>query len=239
MTPARRLEVRVADDAQAVAEEAVGEILAVLVRATAERPVGVVLSGGRTPLRAYEHLLGHAAGLSWDHVHLFWGDERCVPPDHPDSNYRHARSALLDAAPVPPANVHRIRGEDPPDAAAAAYETEVRAFFAARGDPTPSFDLILLGMGADGHTASLFPGGPELDVTDRFAVASRAPVEPHDRVTLTLPVLSAARHVVFLVTGAEKRDALDRVLAGDRSLPAARVDTDVLWLVDRAASGRG
>lgn len=228
--------VRVLDDAEAVAAAAVDELLAVLPRAADGPPVAVALSGGRTPLRAYELLAGRHAGVAWNRTHVFWGDERCVRPDHPDSNYGQADAKLLGRVPLARSNVHRVRGELPGPAAAAEYERELAAFFASRRETSPAFDLVLLGMGTDGHTASLFPGGPELDERIRWAVASRAPAPPNDRVTLTLPALAAARRRVVLVTGAEKRGVLARVLAGDRALPAARVAGDVLWLVDRAAS---
>jgi 6-phosphogluconolactonase len=165
--------------------------------------------------------------VAWSRVHLWWGDERCVPPDHADSNFRAAQEKLAGRVPIPAENVHRIRGELPPGEAAASYEREL-----ARRP----LDLVLLGMGADGHTASLFPGGAWLDEAARWAVPARAPVAPHDRVTLTYPALAAARRVVIAVTGAEKRDALRRVLAGDLSLPAARV-AGAVWVADAAASG--
>lgn len=201
----------------------------------------LALSGGSTPRRLYETLAGGAGdALPWAATHLFWGDERCVPPDHPASNYGMAKAALLDHVPVPAANVHRIPAEaDSPDAAATAYEQEMRRVWGDNG--TPVFDLVLLGLGADGHTASLFPGGPELDDTERLAVAVTAPAtyDPRWRISLTLPVLNAARAVLFLVAGADKRPALRALLDGKGAgpYPAAHVrPAGVLsWYMDRAA----
>jgi 6-phosphogluconolactonase len=236
VTPVRS-ELRVLPDAEAVAHAAVDVLLDVLPRAADGPAVSLVLSGGRTPLRAYESLAARAGGVAWNRVHVFWGDERCVRPDHPDSNYGAADAKLLARVPIARENVHRVRGELPPKEAAAEYEREVAAFFAEQRRTRPEFDLVLLGMGADGHTASLFPGSPELDERVRWVVASVAPVQPPDRVTLTLPALASARRTVVLVAGGEKRDALRRVLDGDLTLPAARVRGDILWLADRAAAG--
>ena len=157
-----------------------------------ERPRTLALAGGRTPRALYERLAG--ADLPWAEMDVCFGDERCVPPAHPDSNCRMAHEALLRAV---PARVHRMCGErcDPE-----AYEHELRALF---GEGEPAFDLVLLGLGVDGHTASLFPGHPALEERDRWVV--RVERGDHPRLTLTLPVLSAARMALFLVTGAEKR----------------------------------
>jgi 6-phosphogluconolactonase len=199
----------------------------------------VALAGGSTPKATYALLAGEdlAARVEWSLVHVFWGDERCVPPDHPDSNYRLAREALLDKVLVPARNVHRIQGELPPEQAAAAYAVELDAVLGASG----RFDLILLGMGRDGHTASLFPGSAALTEHQRLVVAVY--VEPlHSwRVTLTLPVINAAREVVFLVSGAAKASALERVRAGE-PVPAGLVRPApgrLTWLVDQDAWGRG
>ena len=229
-------DVRVLDGAEDVARAVADEILGVLPRDPAGRSVAIVLAGGRTPLRAYELVAAAAAAdaaIAWARVHFAFGDERCVPPDDPASNFGAARRALLDRVPVPAANVHRIRGEDAPGAAAIRYEVELRLVHAAFG-----FRLVLLGMGADGHTASLFPGGPELDESRRWVVPTRSPAAPHDRVTVTFPALAAGQRVVFAVTGAEKRAALARVLVGDASLPAARVACPggVTVLADREAA---
>lgn len=187
------------------------------------RPRTLILAGGRTPRPVYARLASEP--YDWTEVHVFFSDERCVPPDHPDSNFRMARETLLAHV---PARVHRMPGET---CDAAAYEGELRAFF---GGP-PAFDLAFLGLGADGHTASLFPGDPALAEERRLVLRVRGPDYP--RLTLTLPALSAARLAVFLVAGAEKRGALRRLLA-DRDIPAARVAARrVVIIADRAAAG--
>jgi 6-phosphogluconolactonase len=229
-----------------------------LVRAEAERIVTqakeairtrdrclVALSGGSTPRPLYE-LLGtppYATRIDWPRMHLFWGDERCVPPDHPDSNYRMTREALIDHVPLPPENVHRIRGEDPPDQAAAAYERLLREFFGPGDAPARSFDLVLLGMGRDGHTASMFPGTAAVGETHRWAMAVHVE-KPRAmwRVTLTTVVLNAAADVTFLVAGPDKaprlREVLQVVEATGSKLPAqlVRPAHGVLhWMIDAAA----
>ena len=202
------------------------------------RPFHIALSGGSTPKRLFHELARMGDKLvPWEHIHLWWGDERCVPPDHPDSNYRMTRETLIDPLGLDAARVHRIEAERPAEAAAADYE---RALVDALGAP-PVFDLIYLGMGPDGHTASLFPGSPALDETKRFVVANAvdSPLThgKSTRITLTYPALAAAKHTRFLVAGADKAAMLARVANGDRALPSARVTgADVVWLVDRAAA---
>ncbi len=209
----------------------------------------IALAGGATPRRLYTLLAtpAYASRVTWQAVHVFWGDERGVPPDDPASNYRLTRAALLAHVPIPPANVHRIRGEEPPSAAAADYERELRTAFAAptgppRHAPGARFDLVLLGMGDNGHTASLFPHRPVLAERERWAVADRVDATPADRVTLTVPALNAAALALFLVVGAEKAPMLRRVLEGPRdpeALPAQLIapeDGLVRWLVDTAAA---
>ena len=198
----------------------------------------MVLAGGSTPKAAYEILArDYAEAIDWGRVHAFFGDERTVPPDHEDSNYRMAREALLDHVPV--GGVHRIRGELPPDEAAASYEGELRAFF--EGEDPPRFDLILLGLGEDGHTASLFPETSALEVTDRLVVANPVLKLDTTRITLTAPVLNAAHDVSFLVAGGGKAEALKEVIEGDadpRAYPAKLVGPPggLTWMVDRAAA---
>jgi len=207
----------------------------------------LALAGGSTPTDTYRLLA--SADLDWEHIHVFWGDERCTPPDHPDSNYRMARLALLDGVPIPPENIRRMRGEIPPEQAAAEYEQILRDFFAPMTGSKPrSFDLVLLGMGGDGHTASLFPDTPALEEKQRWVVAVPHEVPPAPLVTrlsLTLPAINAAAQVTFLVAGAGKADRLQEALApppsGRPALPVQRVRPthgSLLWLVDRAASGR-
>jgi 6-phosphogluconolactonase len=235
-----------------------------LIRAAADAVVGaaaaavgqtgrfvLALSGGSTPRELYRLLAApaYAARIEWPRTDVFWGDERCVPPDDPASNYRMAREALLDHVAVSADRVHRVRGEEDPHAAAAAYEKTLRHVFATpidrpRVEPATRFDLVLLGMGGDGHTASLFPGSPGLRERDRWVVADRVNATPPWRVTLTLPVINAATELVFLVAGADKATPLQRVLEGPRAaepLPAQLVAPThgrLRWLVDRAAAAR-
>ena len=163
------------------------------------------------------------ARIEWPRVHVFWGDERCVPPDQPESNYRMAREALLDHVPLPPTNIHRIRGEDEPSEAAAAYEELLGDFFGrAETSATTSFDLVLLGMGADGHTASLFPGSAAARETRRWVVATPGPQPDSWRVSLTPVLLNAAEDVTFLVSGANKAERLKDVLEDGTAGPPAR-----------------
>jgi 6-phosphogluconolactonase len=230
-------DVRILADSEALAEAAVDLIIGRARRAIEVRDgFHFVLAGGSTPEPVYRLLaqLPYRADIDWARVHIFWGDERCVPPDHTESNYRMAQEALLGHVPIPDSQIHRIQGELPPEQAAAAYRATLRA---ALG-PDPRFDLVLLGMGADGHTVSLFPGSPALDVQDRLAVAVHAPEQEIPwRVTLTLPILNAARAALFLVSGAEKAKTLARVGAGE-PLPAGLVQPvagEVVWLVDRLA----
>jgi 6-phosphogluconolactonase len=209
----------------------------------------VALSGGSTPRRLYELLTTepHAARVDWPRVYVFWGDERCVPPEDPASNYRMARESLLDRVPVPGPNVHRIRGEDDPADAAEAYERELRQAFSApegppRSAPGGRFDLVLLGLGDDGHTASLFPGTAALRETTRWVVAHHVAAASMWRITLTPLVINAAADVVFIVSGPEKAVILQRVVEGPcrpDELSAQGVAPRagrLRWLVDAAAA---
>jgi 6-phosphogluconolactonase len=204
------------------------------------------LAGGDTPKPLYEFLASapFARRIEWPRVHVFWGDERCVPPDQPASNYRMAREALLDHVPLPPTNIHRIRGEDEPSEAAAAYEELLGGFFGSHGtSATTSFDLLLLGMGADGHTASLFPGGAAAQETRRWVVASPGPQPESWRISLTPVLLNAAENVTFLVSGANKAERLKDVLEGGPPdvLPAQLIRPThggLHWMIDAAAAAR-
>jgi len=206
-------------------------------------PFSVALAGGGTPRGVYELLATppFSEQIPWGRVHVFWGDERCVPPDDPGSNYRMARETLLDRVPLPTDNIHRVHGELDPETAAQAYAAELRDFFGAQW---PVFDLILLGMGDDGHTASLFPGSDALREKTRPVVGVTAQYQdrPARRVTLTPPAINAARHVMFLVVGASKANALQAVLEGPyqpHRLPAQIVqptDGHLVWLVDGMAA---
>ena len=202
----------------------------------------VALSGGGTPKRVYPLLLEPARrdAVDWSAVEFFWGDERAVPPDHPESNFGVAYGMLISQLPrVRPDRIHRMPAESSDlEAAALSYESELRLAFAASGPAPPAFDFVWLGMGPDGHTASLFPGGDAVDEAERWVVAAWAPSLDAWRMSLTLPVLNAGGRVIFAVTGADKADALARVRSGDDDLPAARVAGDrVEWIVDAAAAG--
>lgn len=206
----------------------------------------VALSGGSTPRRLYQLLA--AAPLreqvDWTRVEFFWGDERSVPPTHKDSNYRMAREAMLDTLDVPAGHVHRLHGESSDlDTAAQSYQAELARVFGIppTGDP-PRFDLVLLGMGPDGHTASLFPHTAALQETVRWVVPNRVPQKNTDRLTLTVPVLNAAAVVLFLIAGEDKTDRLAEVLEGPPDtarLPSQLIrpyDGQLLWFVDTAAA---
>jgi 6-phosphogluconolactonase len=209
----------------------------------------VALSGGSTPHALFALLASPAYSrrVEWPAVHLFWGDERCVPPDDEASNYRMARETLIDHVPLPAENIHRMRGEDRPAAAAERYEQELRAAFATpagapRAEPRSRFDLVLLGLGTNGHTASLFPHLRAVHEHTRWVMAEDVELLQMWRITLTPEVLNAAAEIVFLVSGHEKAPVLRRVLLGPRKvdeLPAqaiAPVNGRLRWLVDAAAS---
>lgn len=231
---------RVFDTSEQLAHAAADWIVA---RAESRAPCfALCLSGGTTPKRVYE-LLGEPPRrdrIPWQRTHWFWGDERFVPHDDRRSNFREAYETLLRHVPAPPANIHAIPTEEgTPAGAAAAYETMLKRFYGADSlDPARRlFDLTLLGLGEDGHTASLFPGSPALAETARWVVPVTGP-DGLDRITLTYPALASSAVVAFLVTGERKRAALARVQAGDPALPAAglRPNGTVHWFADRAAA---
>src|SRR5579872_6315608 len=205
----------------------------------------IALSGGSTPKRLYALLAAPPLcdQMPWQRVHLFWGDDRAVPWDSPDSNYAMARDAMFAHVPIPPENVHGIPYQDDAAGAAREYEQTLKAYYGSNqlDSARPLFDINLLGMGPDGHTASLFPGKPALDEQKRWAVEVPEPgLTPFvPRVTLTYPALDSARSVAFVAAGADKMAMMKRVLAGERALPAARIDPsgELIWFVDRAASG--
>lgn len=206
-------------------------VATVMTRAIAERGHAfVALSGGSTPRTMFAELAQRA--VDWSRVSFFWSDERGVPPDHEDSNYRMAKEVLLDA--VPQAQFERMHGENSDLAQAAAdYEQVI-----TRAVPQHVFDLVLLGLGPDGHTASLFPGTQALREKNRLVVANAVPQQNSTRLTFTYNLINAARHVMFLVAGADKADPLQRILTGASGLPAQGVKgADVQFFVDRAAAG--
>lgn len=236
----RRFEIL--PDVDAVAAATADRLVAVGRNAIRRRGRFILgLSGGSTPLAVCPLLVvpPRVRMLDWSRVQFFFGDERAVPPDDPESNYHTARLALLDYLPrVNMDQVHRMPCDlDDLDAGAYLYERQMRRIIG--GDPFPVFDLIWLGMGADGHTASLFPGSAGLTERTRWVVSHHAPGPDAWRMTLTFPVLNAAREVMFVVTGAEKADAFREVRSGSRALPAGRVRARrTLWLVDEAAAGQ-
>ena len=207
----------------------------------------VALSGGSSPVSLYTTLASGAyrSKINWSAVHVFWGDERCVPPDHVESNYKLAYDTLLKHVPIPTDQIHRMRGEDSnPEAAAIEYEKTLRTTFQLAPNEWPCFDLVLLGMGADGHTASLFPGSPFLRETKRLVAACDAPSRHQHRLTLTLPLINNARTVMFLVAGKGKEGVLTRVLQEKNPtdpLPAQLVrpsDGRRIWLIDEESVQR-
>jgi 6-phosphogluconolactonase len=241
------MSIRIFDDLAAVSRAAADEFLRCCREAVAARGrFTVALSGGSTPRPLYQLLAGPPwkDQIDWGRVEVFWGDERCVPPTHPDSNYRMAREALLAHVPIPPDHVHRMEGERPDhDDAARDYQAVLaRVFGYAAGEP-PSIDLNLLGMGPCGHTASLFPHTAALNETARWVVPNFVPKLNADRITFTYPMIDRGREVVFLVCGADKADVLREVLEGPadpQRLPSQgiRPAGTLHWFLDRAVAAR-
>jgi 6-phosphogluconolactonase len=237
----RDLDCLVDGAAEFIADLAVGSI-------AARGRFTMALAGGSTPRPVYAKLAEPACAnrIDWNKVQVFFGDERCVPPEDPRSNYQMARAALLDHVPLPAANIYRMHGEEPPVQAALLYEAELRACFggnaAAGQSRADGFDLVLLGMGDNGHTASIFPGLAAVTEPTRWVLAQYVEVMEMWRVTLTPPVINAARHVAFLVSGAGKAEMLRRVLEGPYDpvvLPSQVIRPtggDLHWLVDEAAA---
>jgi 6-phosphogluconolactonase len=204
----------------------------------------VALSGGSTPESLYSLLAtpGFADRIPWPKVHLFWGDERCVPPDHPDSNYRMVRESLLSKISIPSENVHRMAGEKDPKLAAAEYEEQLIKFFRLSKGEAPRFDLILLGLGEDGHTASLFPESDALNEMQRLVATTYLPKLNAHRLTLTLPVLNESAEIYFLVAGKNKAAIVKELLGTDPTaakFPAQRIqpaDGALTWFITRDAA---
>ena len=194
----------------------------------------IALSGGNTPRPVYERLAAIGHDLPWDLIRITFGDERCVPPDDPESNFRMAWETLLAPARVPEKSILRMRGEIDPQIAAQEYEDQLDLIARQRNEPIYRHDLILLGLGDDGHTASLFPGTAALEEKIRRVVANFVPKFNAWRLTFTLPLINQARHILFLIGAAKNPRLIERVLEGDRELPAARVDPsagDVTWMI--------
>lgn len=222
----------IVEDEEALARQGAERFAAIVDDAVRARGRGIVsLTGGSTPRKMYE-ALAREPHVPWSHLHLFWGDERAVPPDHEDSNYGMARDALIAHVPIPPAQVHRMRGELPPGEAAREYERELMG----------TFDLMLLGLGEDAHIASIFPGSAVLDERARKTAAPFAAHLNAYRITLTPPALLDARRIVMLVAGTQKADAVKAAIEGPEDphkYPAQLLrgaGERVEWLIDRAAA---
>lgn len=242
-----RQEIVVVDDGAALALEAAHRFV-VIAREQIERRgrLTVALSGGSTPRALYQLLTQppQREAIDWSRVHVFFGDERTVPPDDEQSNYRMARETLLDNVPIPHAQIHRIEAERQPGDAAARYEAVLNEVFGLAPGEKPDFGLILLGIGPDGHTASLFPGTEALGETDRLVVANVVPQLDTTRVTLTIPVITEAQHVMVLAAGADKAEAVWRAIEGPFApdqTPSQIIRSVVgqtAWLLNAAAAGR-
>jgi len=238
-------EIIICRDVDELNRKAAEQFVALAGAANARRGrFAVALSGGSTPTALYALLVSaeYRNRLDWSRVHLFWGDERCVPPDHPESNFRMVQESLLSKVEIPRENIHRMAGEKDPQAAAADYENELRRFFSPPQDGVPRFDLIYLGLGEDGHTASLFPGTAALSENQNWVtIAYVGRLQAH-RLTLTLPVINAAAQITFLVSGKSKRAIVKQLLGADVDssiLPAAKVsptDGRLTWLITQDAA---
>lgn len=242
-------DLMVVADQAALAQEAAKRVVAIAEEAMARcGRFTVALAGGSTPKGLYSLLAAepYCTRLPWRETHLFWGDERAVPPEHPDSNFGMARATLLSRVPIPANQVHRMQAERADlDAAACEYEAEiVRTFAAHPPDEPPAFDLILLGLGTDGHTASLFPYTRALRETRRWVAPNYISKLKANRLTLTTPILNRAATVLFLVSGADKSSVLQAVLEGSpdpERLPAQLIRPvagRLVWLIDQAAASR-
>ncbi len=236
-------EIRIVDTPADLFQAAAAQFVALANQAIAARgKFSVALSGGSTPKAMFALLAsGSIPNIPWDKIFFFWSDERHVPPDDPESNFRMANEAMLSRVPVPPANIFRVHAEEKDaDAAAREYEQTIRKFFALRPGEFPRFDLTLLGLGPDGHTASLFPGSTGLKEQSRLVIANWVEKFKTDRITFTYPVLNHSACVMFLVSGVDKAPILHEVLENPASgLPAQQVcntDGRLIWLLDKAAA---
>lgn len=238
-------EIIISQDSAELCRQAADKFVGLARHAIIQRDrFAVALSGGSTPRGLYALLATpeYRGQVSWAQVHLFWGDERCVPSDHEDSNFRMVRQALLSRIDIPADNVHRMAGEKEGRLAAAEYEQELKNFFHLTKGKLPRFDLIFLGLGEDGHTASLFPGDPALNETESLVTHTHVEKLNARRLTLTFPVLNSAAEIVFLVAGASKMNIVAKVLEGaadGSTFPAARIeprDGRVTWFMSRDAA---
>ena len=239
-------DLRIFDTLQLLSQAAANLFIEAAAQAILQRRRFLVaLSGGNTPLELYKLLTQapYRAQMNWKDIHVFWGDERCVPVEDSENSYRQARDVLLSHVPIPMGNIHRVQSELEPEAAAEDY-ARVLKDFASHPLDWPRFDLILLGMGEDGHTASLFPGSEVNVTTSTMAVTAQYQDRPANRVTLTPVVFNAARRIIFLVSGRGKSQTLANVLYGEyqpQQFPAQRVrptDGELIWMVDQDAAGK-
>lgn len=231
------MRLTVVDDSEGVAAHSAEVVAHLINEGNPAAAFHLALAGGTSPERCHELLA--AMVRDWSRVHIWLSDERAVPPDDDEANFEMIRRSLLDRIEIPEANVHRVLGELGADAAADAYEHELRQHVVGGSDGVPQLDVVMCGMGPDGHTCSLFPGHPELEIDDRIvAPVHDSPKPPPDRVTFTLPLLHAATRLLLLVNGEGKREALDRVRAGaDPATPASMLRLGALEVVaDRAAA---
>ena len=242
------LQIVVSENSSELAEAAAQQFVDIVTRCQAAAGTArVALSGGSTPRALFTLLASDRfrSKIDWSRIDLFWGDERTVPPDHEDSNYRMARETLISKVSIPDERVHRIRCELEPDPAASDYELQLTQVFGdGSPDQPPQFDLILLGIGSDGHTASLFPGTSALSVRDRLVVANPVPQQQTTRITLTVPVLQAAHNVLFLVAGEDKASAVHEAIEGGwnpTKTPSQflrEASGTVIWMLDTAAASQ-
>lgn len=236
--------ITVVSDTQALNQAAANEFINCGSNAIREQGrFTVALSGGNTPRAIYSLLAEkYAHSVSWDKIFVFFGDERRVPPEDPDSNYRMANESLLSRVPIPAKNVYRIQAEVAAPIAADQYQATLKEFFSLQNDQLPRFDLVMLGMGEDGHTASLFPGTTALDENSRLAVANHVDKLQTDRITLTFPVLNSAAEVMVLIAGENKARVVREIVNSPQTsvYPIQRVhpiDGRLLWLVEQKAAG--
>lgn len=226
-------------DGRALSKNAALLFIACFEKAVSEKGFfSALLSGGATPLQLYFLLASkeYSGRVQWEKTHFFWGDERCVPPESPESNFNAARQSLLSRIDIPPENIHRIKSELAPDEAARQYENELASFFDLGPLAPPPFDLALLGLGKDGHTLSLFPGTKALEETERLVVANHVSALGAWRISLTFKAVQEAKKAVFLVSGKDKAAVLKDVFDG-KDLPAGRVRAkELFWLADSEAA---
>ncbi len=234
-------EIQVFELVDGLQEAAARHAAEVLRATTTGQDIRIALSGGSTPIRLHE-LLTESDGIDWSKVHVYWGDERMVPPDHEESNFRMAKETLLDRVGIPSVQIHRIRGELDPGEAAEEYERVLKESFGVAHPDVPRFDLVILGVGADGHTASLFPGTSAIEEHERWVAATFVPQMQRWRVTLTYPIFNAAKMTLVLVSGENKAEAIRRIFDPNEpdKPPAGLVQPEgqMIWLLDEAAAGQ-